>query len=98
MKREEMSLEDVIDLMKRAFPDLDSDSVDEALKEIDYMKMFPEDIVEERTSWDELYSTVCSLRRGFNALYDVVLRMAEDKVCEDHEDSPSYYEHRRRVK
>lgn len=86
MKREEMSLEDVIDLMKRAFPDLDSDSVNDALKEIDYMESFPEDIVEGRTSWDELYSTVCSLRSGFNALYDVVLRMAEDKVFEDHED------------
>lgn len=88
MKRpkKEMSQEDMIDLLKRAFPDLNCDDVNEALGEIGYMELFPEDMVEERTSWDELYSKVCKMRRGFNALFDVVLRMAEDKVCEDCED------------
>ena len=86
MKRDEMSREDVIDMLKRAFPDLNCDAVYGALKEKGYMGSFPEDMVEERTSWDELYGIVCKFESGFDALYDVVLRMAEDKVCEDHED------------
>lgn len=68
--------------LKDAFPELDDDAVTGALKDIDYMKLFPEDMVESRTSWDELYDTMCNLRRGFSTLYDVVRRMAEEKAEE----------------
>ena len=81
-----MSREDTIGLLKSAFPGLNDDAVDGALQQIQYMETFPEDMVEERTSWDEMYGIVCSLERGFDALYDVVLQMAKDKVCDDHEE------------
>ena len=83
MSRKEMSREDMIDLLKRSFPDLNCDAVYGALQEKGYMESFPEDMVEERTSWDELYGIVRRIESGFDALYDVVLKMAEDKACED---------------
>ena len=90
MIRKEMSKEDVIELLKRAFPDMNCDAVYGALREKGYMESFPEDMVEERTSWDDLYGIVLKLESGFDALCDVVLRMAEDKVCEDGEDQGSF--------
>ena len=75
-------LRDEVELLKEAFPGLNADAVYEALGDIHYMELFPEDMVEERTSWDELYDTMCSLRRGFSALYDVVRRIADEKAEE----------------
>lgn len=65
-----------VDLLKKAFPKLNDDAVKRALQEIAYMESFPEDMVESRTRWDELYNTMSILRNGFSALYDAVRRVA----------------------
>lgn len=75
----EEQIRNEVELLKKAFPELNDDDVYAALGEIRYMELFPEDMVEGRTSWDELYDTMYKLESGFNALYKVVRRMAGEK-------------------
>lgn len=79
----EEQIRNEVGMLKEAFPGLDDDAVYVALVEIHYMELFPEDMEEGRTSWDELYGTMSKLERGFDALYKVVRRMAGEKAEED---------------
>ena len=73
-----MSPEDkeTLDAAKRAFPDaVWWDGVETALKDIEYTRQFPEDMIEGRTDWDELMGMFDAVAAGFDALFLLLRRI-----------------------
>lgn len=54
---------------------VDEYTLGEARRISDYIDTFPEDMCEDRTSWDELYDFCMKLKDGFDALLDSHVRL-----------------------
>ena len=78
MMNKTQSEEETVAAIEAAFPDFNGGrSVLEACRRARYADVFPEDMVEERTSWDELKGMFDDVNRGFQALLDLVAKLSE---------------------
>jgi len=70
--------EEAVAAIEAAFPEFSGRrSVLDARRRAKYADDFPEDMVEERTSWDELKGMFDDVREGFQALLDLVAKLSE---------------------
>lgn len=71
----------IIQDIKKKFPGFtdEFDSVRRAIETVDYIEKFPEDMVEERTSWDELNNMLDRMCYGFNKLLNLFVETNNSK-------------------
>ena len=78
MMNETQSKEETVAAIEAAFGRFwGKQSVLNACTRAEYADHFPEDMIEERTSWDELKCMFDDMRDGFQALFDFVAELAE---------------------
>ena len=66
-------IDKIIRNVKKKFPNFtdEFDSVRTAFETDEYVRDFPEDMVEGRTSWNELHDMLDRMRYGFNELLNL---------------------------
>lgn len=74
-------IDKIIRNIKKKFPDFtdEYDSVKRAFETDEYVRDFPEDMVEGRTSWGELNDMLDRMRYGFGELLGLFDRLNDDE-------------------
>ena len=59
-----------------------SDRLKSAVEHSNYIATFPEDMIEDRTSWDTLYSMMDDYKSAFETLLDILSSFGLETQCE----------------